>query len=286
MWDYSEQVMEHFRNPRNVGYIKDPDGEGEVGSMACGDVMRLMFKLDDQGRIAEAKFQTFGCGSAIASASVLTELIKGKTLEEVEKISNQDIVDYLGGLPEQKMHCSVMGREALEAAMENFRTGAVSRRKLEGRVVCVCFGVTENSIRSAIKENGLTTVEQVTNYTKAGGGCGGCREEIEEILNDMNLPKPEVKQEEKPAEPEPAPKKLTTLQKVKLVEEVIEKEIRPELKKHGGDLELVDIDGNNVVVKLQGACSGCEMTWFTLKGLIESKLREKVSDELVAVEDK
>ena len=95
-----------------------------------------------------------------------------------------------------------------------------------------------------------------------------------------------MKQEEKPPEPEPAPKKLTTLQKVKLVEEVIEKEIRPELKKHGGDLELVDIDGNNVVIRLKGACSGCEMTWFTLKGVIESKLREKVSDELVAVEDK
>ncbi|MBN2288298.1 MAG: Fe-S cluster assembly protein NifU [Candidatus Glassbacteria bacterium] len=285
MWDYTDKVMDHFRNPRNVGYIKDPDGEGEVGSMACGDVMRLMFKLDDQGRIADAKFQTFGCGSAIASASVLTELIKGKTLDEVEKITNQEIVDYLGGLPEQKMHCSVMGREALEAAIENYRTGEVSTRKLEGRVVCVCFGVTEKSIRNAIEENGLTTVEQVTNYTKAGGGCGGCKEEIGEIIAEILGREPEAGHEEKTAEPA-APKKLTTLQKVRLVEEVIEKEIRPEMAKHGGDLELVDIDGNNVVVKLQGACAKCEMTWFTLKGLIESKLREKVSEELVAVEEK
>jgi len=282
MWNYTDKVMEHFRNPKNVGYIKDADGVGEVGSMACGDALKLMFKLDGQGRIADARFQTFGCGSAIATSSALTEMIKGKTLEEAEKVTNQDIVDFLGGLPEQKMHCSVMGREALEAAIENYRNGTNGKRELEGHVVCVCFGVTENRIRCAIGDNDLSTVGQVTNYTKAGGGCGGCIPEIEDILAEMKGSK---SPEEKSAEPEkPARKKMSTLEKIRLIENTIEQDIRPELKKHGGDLELLDIDGNDVIVKLIGSCTECGMTRFTLDTLVGPKLREKVSTELAVLE--
>ena len=186
MWNYSEKMMDHFRNPRNVGRIEKPDGTATVGSLACGDALTFQFRLDEEGRIAEAKFQTFGCASAIASSSALTEMVVGKTLEEASKITNQQIADYLGGLPPQKMHCSVMGREALEAAIKNYRTGENADRSLEDEKLCTCYNVSENEVRRVIVENQLTTVEEVTNFTKAGGGCGQCKAKIEKILKELN----------------------------------------------------------------------------------------------------
>lgn len=276
MWNYTKKVMDHFLHPRNVGEIKNPDGMGEVGSMACGDALRLTFKLDTKKRIKDVKFKTFGCASAIASSSALTELVKGKTLEEAEKITNRDIANYLEGLPEAKMHCSVMGREALQEAIKSYRGEKKTDRKfLEGNVVCNCFGVTDKEILDAIKENDLTTVEQVTFHTKAGGACGQCHEKILELIKATGTKLVAEK-----------PKKLTNLEKITLIQKVIDETIRPGLKQDGGDLELVDVDGNTVYVKLLGACAVCVAAHYTMKQFVEQKLKNKVSPELVVQEVK
>ena len=281
MWDYTEKVKDHFLNPRNVGEIENPDGIGEVGSLACGDALKLTFKMDSDGKIADAKFKTFGCASAIATSSVLTEMIKGKTVDEALKVNNKDIAEYLGGLPEQKMHCSVMGREALEAAVENYHSGGTTKHELEGKVVCTCFGVTDIEIKRVIQENDLTTVEQVINYCKAGGGCGGCQRQIEEIIKSI--------QGDKIAAPAPEPvteqKKLTNIRKMQLVQETINKQIRPALKADGGDIELIDIEGNKVVVAFRGMCAQCKMAEVTMKDVVEARLREFVSKELFVEEE-
>lgn len=273
MWDYSEKVKDHFLNPRNVGEIQDPDGVGEVGALACGDALKLTFKLDDQKRIKDAKFQTFGCASAIASSSALTEIIKGMTLEEAMKVTNDDIARYLDGLPKEKMHCSVMGRDALEKAIANYR--GEPEKKVEGELVCECFGVTDVEIERAVRENNLTSIEEVTDYTKAGGGCESCHDKIQEII-DRVYGKPHVVR--------PRPDRLTNIQKIKLIEETLDREIKPSLKKDGGDIELVDVDGDTVIVKLRGTCATCVASEVTLKHYVESKLREMVTPELVVEE--
>jgi len=273
MWEYTNKVKDHFLNPRNVGVIEDADGIGEVGSLACGDALTLYLKLDDNERIKDAKFQTFGCASAIASSSALTEMIKGLSLAEAEKITNENIADFLGGLPKEKMHCSVMGRDALEKAVANYRGEA--EKKVEGEIVCECFGVTDLEIKRAVRENSLKTIEDVTHYVKAGGGCESCHEKIQEII-DASLGK------ERPAKKKVI--RLTNIQKIKLIEETLEREIKPALKKDGGDIELVDVDGNNVLVKLQGTCATCSASQITLKHYVESKLRELVTPELLVEE--
>jgi len=273
MWEYTKTVKDHFLNPRNVGIIEDADGVGEVGSLACGDALTLYFKLDDHKRIKDVKFQTFGCASAIASSSALTEMIKGLTLEEAAKVTNEDIAEFLGGLPKQKMHCSVMGRDALEKAISNYRGEA--EKKVEGEIVCECFGVTDIEIERAVRENNLTSIEDVTNYVKAGGGCESCHDKIQKII-DETLGR-ETKAKKKVI-------RLTNIQKIKLIEETLEREIKPALKKDGGNIELVDVDGNNVLVKLQGTCAACSASEITLKNYVESKLRELVAPELLVEE--
>jgi len=278
MWDYSEKVKEHFFSPRNAGALDDANAVGDVGSLNCGDALRLMLKVDpDTETIQDASFQTFGCGSAIASSSALTEIIKGMTLDDALKVSNQDIADYLDGLPPEKMHCSVMGREALHAAVANYRGEEWRDDHEEGALICKCFAIDAVLIEETGRANNLSSVEDVINYTKAGGGCSSCHEGIEEILvkvlaergETFNPHTVEIKEEAKPA-------KLTNLQRIKRIETVLEA-MRPQLQRDHGDIELVDVDGKTLYVNMTGACSGCQMEALTLQG-IQQKLMEDLGE--------
>lgn len=291
MWDYSDKVKEHFFQPRNVGALPGANGIGDVGSISCGDALRLSIIVDpDTDVIEDAKFQTFGCGSAIASSSALTEIIKGMKVEDALKVTNDDIADFLDGLPPEKMHCSVMGREALQAAIANFKGEEWADDHEEGALVCKCFAVDEKLIEGLVRANNLHTVQEVTNYTKAGGGCCACHEGIEEILMRVMEERGEIfNADSAPAivEPEPLPIAavssggMTTVQRIRKIEAVIES-IRPNLRMDGGDAELVEVDGNTIYIKMTGACSSCGMASMTIGG-IQQRLMEELGEFIKVV---
>ncbi|MGD0960338.1 MAG: Fe-S cluster assembly protein NifU [Methylomonas sp.] len=280
MWDYSDKVKEHFFNPKNAGAVAGANAIGEVGSISCGDALRLTLKVNDQTEIIEAAgFQTFGCGSAIASSSVLTEIIKGLTLDEALKVTNQDIAKELDGLPPEKMHCSVMGREALQAAVANYRGEEWKDDHEEGALICKCFAIDAVMIEEMVWANMLRTVEDVTNYTKAGGGCASCHEDIEAILEKV------LKERGEAFDPNAAPiqqpvvaekKPLTNLQRIKKIEEVLNS-LRPQLMADGGDVELVEVMDNVAYVNMTGACNGCQMASMTISG-IQQRLLEVLGE--------
>ncbi|MEH1786447.1 Fe-S cluster assembly protein NifU [Nostoc sp.] len=295
MWDYTDKVLELFYDPKNQGAIEETDevgvkvATGEIGSIACGDALRLHLKVEvESDKILDARFQTFGCTSAIASSSALTEMIKGLTLDEALKVSNRDIADYLGGLPEAKMHCSVMGQEALEAAIYNYRGIPLATHDDddEGALVCSCFGISESKIRRVILENHLTDAEQVTNYVKAGGGCGSCLANIDDIIRSVQqeYASPALNNYGVKVATEIVTSKeraLTNVQKIALIQKVLDEEVRPVLIADGGDVELYDVEGDRVKVVLQGACGSCSSSTATLKIAIEARLQDRVSKSLV-----
>jgi len=287
MWDYTEKVLDHFMNPRNVGEVENPDGVGEVGSMACGDALRFTFRLGDDERIAEAKFQTFGCGSAIASSSMLTEMVVGKTLEDAARITNENIAEELGGLPREKMHCSVMGREALEAAMIDYYKrlgrGVPCTLITQDVEICHCFQVKKSTIVNAVKQYKLTDVEDVTHYTKAGGGCTQCHHDIRHIIDEYRQ---EIEQGDGLVAIEGLSDGVVEDERTERIRDLVEHDIARGLRTDGGDIELVGVEGSTVRVRLTGACASCPASNATIKGWVEAQLREHIGEDIEVIEER
>jgi NifU-like protein len=313
-WEYSEKTKQlfmdavHGKPGTHLGEIENPDGVGEHGSIACGDAMRFTFRVKrhetdpTQDIITEAKYLTFGCTSAIASSEALCAIIEQGRYTPLTalKIRNSDIVEYLQGLPEQKIHCSVMGAEALESAVFNWaQKRGVDLKKLgvdmhneeteEGRIVCKCFSVTEPYIKRKIRELGLRTIEEISNAIKAGGGCTSCHHApggLQDLLDEVWQGRPAPASKELPVLPnEPAASlELSPYQFAKKVEKVMGEQIRPALHMDGGDVEILDIKGTAVYVRLRGACSGCMGATQTLKMVIERALKEQVDERVKVIQ--
>lgn len=306
-WEYTDKVLKlfldavHGRPGTHMGEIPEPDGYGEHGSIVCGDALRFSFRVrrhPDNPRldiITEARYLTFGCTSAIASSEALCCLLEQgeRTPIEALKVSNQDLVDFLGGLPEQKIHCSVMGAEALRAAVVDWakKRGLDVSAELpdlaeeqieEGRLVCKCFSVTEPYLRRKIRELGLRSIEEITNALKAGGACGSCHYApggLQDLLNEIwGLSGQAARMS---GEPAVGPREgLSPYRIGKAVEAAIETLVRPQLAVHGGDIELIDIKDELVYCRLTGACADCPSSVNTLKLMVEGKLKEQVDDRL------
>ncbi len=312
-WEYSEKTKQLFMDAvqgkpgTHLGEIENPDGFGEHGSIACGDALRFTFRTrrdpEDPLRdvITEARYLTFGCTSAIAASEALCIMIEEGNYTPIGalEITNQDIVDFLEGLPEQKIHCSVMGAEALQAAVFNWaqRRGVdlgelgVDMRpeeQEEGRMVCKCFGLTEPYIRRKIQELDLHSIPQIINAIKAGGACMSCHHQpggLQDILDDVWGPE-QTREKLDPEFPEGRPgaegEEISPYQFAKRIEQTIDEDIRPMLEKDGGDLEIIDIKDRVVYARLVGACATCPAADVTMKLMIERALKERV-DERVRV---
>lgn len=318
-WEYSEKTKQlfmdavHGKPGTHLGEVEEADGLGEHGSIACGDALRFTFRVDRhatdpaQDVITEARYLTFGCTSAIAASEALCMLIEqGKyTPIDALKITNDDIVDLLGGLPEQKVHCSVMGAEALEAAVFNWaQKRGVDLQLLgvdihademeDGRVVCKCFSLSEPYLRRKITELGLKTIPDITNAIKAGGACMSCHHVpggLQDLLNEIwgvsepsaiSLPVVPEMPAATATEAAPTPEQptMSPYQFSKKVEKTVEEYIRPQLKRDGGDVEIVDIKDTVVYCRFAGACASCAGANQTLKMLIEKGLKDQVDERI------
>jgi NifU-like protein len=316
-WNYSKKTTDLFMRAvsgqpgTHLGEIEDPDGFGEHGSIACGDALRFTFRVDrhptdpKQDRITEARYLTFGCTSAIAASEALCAILEEGDFTPIGalEITNQDIVSYLGGLPQAKIHCSVMGAEALQAAVFNWaqKRGVdlaelgidISRdEQEEGRLVCTCFGLTEPYIVRKIEELKLETIADITDAIKAGGACMSCHHTpggLQDLLDRVNGPRPTTMKQLPLLPMARAPKahpplEMSPYKFAKKVEEVIDTYVRPQLAKDAGGIEIVDIKDAKVYCSMKGACADCVGSQRTIKMLVEQALKDQVDQRIQVVE--
>ncbi len=308
IWDeYSQKVTDLMNNPRNMGEITQEQAEkmgaklivADFGAESCGDAVRLYWAVDPKTDvILESKFKSFGCGTAIASSDTMAELCKDKTVDEAVKITNIDVEKAMRDTPDvpavppQKMHCSVMAYDVIKKAAAQYK-GVDMESFEDDIIVCECARVTLSTLREVIRLNDLTTVEQITDYTKAGAFCKSCirpggHEEKDIYLVDL-LEEYEKEKMAKAADASGSGEsidfaQMTIVQKIKAVDRVIDENIRKMLIMDGGDMEILDIKENganfDIYIRYLGACSGCASsstgTLFAIENILKEKLDENI----------
>ncbi len=303
LWEqYSNKVSDRMNNPRNLGELTEADAEkaggelvtAEFGAEACGDAVRLYLIVNPENdTIMQAKFQSFGCGTAIASSDIMAELCIGKTVDEALAITNIDVEHALRdeadkpAIPPQKMHCSVMAYDVIKKAVSLYKGIDIAALEQED-IVCECARVTLKVIKDVIIINDLKTVEQITQYTKAGAFCKSCirpggHEErkyyLEDILKETRL-EMEAEKLEQQAQAK-AFNKMNIIQKHRLVEKILDEDIRKGLLSDGGNVEVVDMkedgDETEIFISYQGACSTCPSSKTSTLFGIESALKARIA---------
>ncbi|MCX7821575.1 MAG: iron-sulfur cluster assembly scaffold protein [Brevinematales bacterium] len=306
LWEqYSNKVAERMNNPKNRGEITEEEAKAlnarlvvaDWGAEACGDAVRLYLLVDPKtDKIIKAKFKSFGCGTAIASSDMMTELCVGKTIDEAMKITNLDVERALRDTPDtpavppQKMHCSVMAYDVIKKAASIYK--GINIEKLEEEdIVCECARVSLRTIKEVIRLNNLKTVEEITQYTKAGAFCKSCvkpgghemrKYYLVDILQEVRAEMD--KEGVKKAMEAKTFKEMSLVQKLKEIEKVLDEDIRPMLAADGGSLEVVDVKDNggftDIYINYLGACHGCAASKTGTLYAIQNYLNEKIDESI------
>ena len=311
LWEaYSKKVQERMDNPTHLGVItqEDADKKGaklivaDYGAEACGDAVRLYWLVDSNDTIIDAKFKSFGCGTAIASSDMMVELCLNKKVQDAVKITNIDVEKALRdepntpAVPGQKMHCSVMAYDVIKKAAGIY-LGKSAEDFEDEIIVCECARVSLSTIKDVIRLNDLKSVEEITQYTKAGAFCKSCIKEgghekreyyLVDILRDVRAEMEAEKLKENVAQSSAgtlAFKDMTMVQKVKAIDKIIDENIRPMLMMDGGNMEIIDIKETSdnfidVYIRYLGACSGCASgssgTLFAIESILQENLAENI----------
>jgi NifU-like protein len=305
LWEsYSNKVNDHMLNPRHLGEITEAEAKklggklvvADWGAEVCGDAIRAFWAVSKTGKIIDARFKTFGCGTAIASSDMMCEMIIGKTVDEAMKITNIDVERALrddedkAAIPPQKMHCSVMAYDVIRKAASTYK-GVDMESLDEEEIVCQCARVSLRTIKEVIRINDLKTVEEIAQFTKAGAFCKSCirpggHEARKHYLVDILRDERAEMEREKMREGE-APKSfsaMSLIQRHKAVEKVLDEKVRHSLLKDGGDVEVVDMKeaggATQVYIRYLGACKGCPSAAIGTLDFIAEILRKELDPSI------